>query len=344
MEKDSGMAGEISCQRDAVTLHDVSLWSHSHRYESGSEAVAERRTKIALIFNAVAMVVEVAAGIVYNSMALQADGWHMFTHVGALGLAAFAYSYARKHGDDPEFAFGTGKVGALSGYTSAVVLLIIAAMVVWESVGHLISPEPISFDQAILVAVLAVAVNLITALVLGGGHVHLDHGASHHHNHEHDHHHDHHHHDDHHDHNLRAAYLHVLGDTLTSLLAIAALLAGRYAGLWWMDPVMGCVSSVVIVNWSYSLIKGSGTILLDRTIQADLRKEVCDAIEQAGDSWVADLHLWQISPRHHAAILSVVTHSPRDPDYYKSLIAHIDRLAHVTVEVNRCQGGEQCHP
>jgi len=192
---------------------------------------------------------------------------------------------------------------------------------------------------------------LITALVLGGGHEHhpfADHHHDDHHHDDHDHHdhdhHDHHHHEQahHQDHNLRAAYLHVLGDTLTSLLAIGALLAGRYAGLWWMDPAMGCVGAVVIANWSYSLIRGSGAILLDHNSEGDLRREISGAIERLGDSWVADLHLWRISPQHHAAILSVVTHAKRDPGYYKALMADMPQLAHITVEVHECQGGEQC--
>ena len=320
-----------------MSAHDLSAWSHSHRFESGTEDAAERRTKIALVLNAIAMLAEVIGGIVFNSMALQADGWHMFTHVGALGLAVFAYAFARRNVDNPDFVFGTGKVGALAGYSSALVLLVIAALVVWESVNHLIYPMPIGFDQALPVAAVAVAVNVITAVVLGGGHDHHDH-----HDHGHDDHHHHHAHDHHQDHNLRAAYLHVLGDTVTSLLAILALLAGRFWGMWWMDPVMGCLGAAVIANWSYSLIKGSGSILLDHNAQNDLRAKVHAAIEHTGDTWVADLHLWRVSPHHHAAIVSVVTHRPRDPQYYKSLMAGMDQLAHITVEVHECQGGDQC--
>ena len=314
------------------TPHDTSRWAHPHRFESGAEAGAERRTRLVLIITVLFMVGEITAGILFNSMALQADGWHMFTHVGALGLSAYAYGFARRHADDPSFAFGTGKVGALAGYSSALLLLGIAGLVVWESVNHLVIRPDVAFMDALPVAVLGLAVNGLSAWILGGGHEH--HGHDHHEHHDHPEHHDHHHHAQ--DHNLRAAYVHVLADAATSILAIGALAAGQVWGLWWLDPVTGLVGAGVIANWSVGLIKGSSAILLDRADHGALAQQVRDAVEGEGNSWVADLHLWRVSAVHHAAIVSVVNHGERDPAYYKARIAEIDGLAHVTVEVNAC--------
>ena len=315
----------------AMINDDLAAWRHPHRFESGVEAAAERRTRIVVVLTVVMMVAEITAGTMFNSMALLADGWHMSTHAGALGIAAFAYGFARRHADDGRFAFGTGKVGALAGFTSAIILSIVALLMLWESVGRLMATQDIAFDEALVVAALGLAVNLVSAWILGG------HGQDDHHDHDRDDHpHEHH---DHHDHNLRAAYVHVLADALTSVLAIVALLLGKYLGWWWMDPAMGCVGALVIANWSWTLIRRTGSILVDHDDGGGLDKVVRRAIEADGDNRLSDLHLWRIGPGHWAAIVAVVTAQPRDADHYRALLAGIEGLSHVTVEVQRCLTG-----
>ncbi|TAN65957.1 MAG: cation transporter [Magnetospirillum sp.] len=306
---------------------NLSPWQHSHHFLTGMEAAAERRTRIVVVITIVMMVAEIAAGTVFNSMALLADGWHMSTHAGALGIAAFAYSFARKHADDHRFAFGTGKVGALGGFTSAIILCLVAVLMAWESASRLTMAQTIAFDEALWVAAIGLAVNLVSAVILGG-------------------HHDghHHHHDDsaqaHHDHNLRAAYVHVVADALTSVLAIVALLLGKLLGWWWMDPVMGLVGAAVIANWSWGLMRKTGAVLLDHSDDQGLREEVRVAIEGRDDNRLADLHLWQVGPGHWGAIVSIVTRSPREPAHYKELLAAVHELSHITVEVYpRVDGG-----
>ena len=314
--------------------HDMAPWRHSHQYQTGMEDAAERRTKVVVVLTLLMMVAEIAAGTVFNSMALLADGWHMSTHAGALGIAAFAYAFARSHADDQKFAFGTGKVGALGGFTSAIILGVVAIGMVWESVSRLATAQVIAFDEALWVAVIGLVVNLVSALILGG-HGHQDHGSDHDHSHAHDHGHE------HQDHNLRAAYIHVLADAFTSVLAIAALVMGKLWGWWWMDPLMGVVGAVVIANWSWGLMGKTAAVLLDRSEDAELREEVRAAIENDADNQLADLHLWQVGPGHWSAILSVVTHTPREPAHYKALLAEVHELSHVTVEVLPCTG-ETC--
>jgi cation diffusion facilitator family transporter len=308
--------------------HDMSPWRHTHQYQTGTEDAAERRTKVVVVLTLVMMVAEIAAGTVFNSMALLADGWHMSTHAGALGIAAFAYAFARSHADDQKFTFGTGKVGALGGFTSAIILGVVAIGMVWESVGRLATTQVIAFDEALWVAVIGLVVNLVSALILGGqGHQDHDHAHDHGHGHQ--------------DHNLRAAYIHVLADAFTSVLAIAALVMGKLWGWWWMDPLMGVVGAVVIANWSWGLMGKTAAVLLDRSEDAELREEVRAAIENDADNQLADLHLWQVGPGHWSAILSVVTHTPREPAHYKALLAEVHELSHVTVEVLPCRG-EAC--
>jgi len=302
---------------------DPADWRHSHRFETGTEAAAERRTLIVVALTVAMMVVEIGAGTVFNSMALLADGWHMSTHAGALGIAAFAYRFARRHAEDRRFAFGTGKVGALGGFTSAVILSIVAILMVWESVGRLTIPQTIAFDEALVVAVVGLAVNLLSAWILGG-HDHDDH----HHDHDHDHHHE-------HDHNLRAAYVHVVADALTSVLAIGALLLGKYFGWWWMDPLMGCVGALVIAKRSWSLIRRTGSILVDRDEDGGVAEMVRAGILAEPGNALADLHLWRVGPGHWAAIVAVVTAEPRDGAHYRALLAGIEGLSHVTIEVHR---------
>lgn len=315
-------------------IHDVSPWRHPHSFLTGREESAERRTRIVVVLTVAMMVIEIGAGTLFNSMALLADGWHMSTHAGALGIAAFAYAFARKHADDHRFAFGTGKVGTLGGFASAVILFIVALLMAWESGRRLLTAQTIAFDEALGVAVLGLAVNLVSAVILGG-HGHEDHDDGHHHGHPHDH--------EEHDHNLRAAYIHILADILTSVLAIAALLVGKHLGWWWMDPVMGFVGAAVITKWSLGLVRKTGAVLVDHSDDRELREEVRAAVEGDADNRLADLHLWQVGPGHWGAILSVVTHAPRGPDHYKGLLAAVHELSHVTVEVLSCPG-EDCGP
>ena len=311
-------------------FENMSPWQHAHSYQTGIEAAAERRTRIVVILTALMMVAEIAAGSIFNSMALLADGWHMSTHAGALGIAAFAYWFARRHADDQRFTFGTGKVGVLGGFTSAIILCVVALLMTWESAARLKTAQTIAFNEALGVAMVGLAVNVVSAVILGG----TGHGGHHDHN---DHGHDHGH--GHHDQNLRAAYIHVVADAFTSVLAIAALLLGKYRGWWWMDPVMGFVGAAVILNWSWSLLKKTGSVLLDHCDDRDLREEVRAAIENDTDNRLSDLHLWQIGPGHWGAILAIVTHSPHDPDYYKALLSKVHELRHVTVEVQPCVEG-----
>jgi len=310
-------------------MHSENLtpWQHAHRFETGQEDAAERRTRVVVGLTIVMMVAEIAAGTIFNSMALLADGWHMSTHAAALGIAAFAYGFARKHAGDQSFTFGTGKVGALGGFTSAIILCGVALFMAWESASRLAVVQTIAFDEALWVAAIGLAVNVISALILGGhqpgGHHRHDHG---------------HHHHGHHDHNLRAAYLHVVADAFTSVLAIAALLMGKHLGWWWMDPMMGFVGGAVILNWSWGLMRKTGAVLLDRSDDPDLREEVRAAIEGDADNRLSDLHLWQVGPGHWGAILSIVTHTPREVAHYKGLLAEVHELSHVTVEVQHCAG------
>jgi cation diffusion facilitator family transporter len=273
------------------------------------------------------MTIEIAAGYIFGSMALLADGWHMGTHAIALSITAFAYFFARKHSDNPNYSFGTGKVGVLGGFASAVVLAVIALLVGVESFQRLITPKTILFNQAIAVAVVGLIVNLVSAFLLQN---------KHHHGHKHDsgkHH--------HHDHNLRAAYLHVLADALTSVLAIIALLTGKIFGWIWMDPVMGIVGATVITKWSYGLLIDTGKILLDRDVNQEAVDEIRSKIESDSDTKVTDIHVWRVGSHHLSALISLVTHYPKSPDHYKNLLLEYDEIVHVTIEVNACEG-ESC--
>jgi cation diffusion facilitator family transporter len=316
----------------------IAEWQHGHAYGADAHGRGERRTRWVVGITLAMMVGEIVAGSVYGSMALLADGWHMGTHAAALGVAAFAYAYARRHAGDPRYSFGTGKVGALAGFASAVGLAVIALLVLVESAVRLSQPVTIRFDEAIAVAVLGLLVNLGSALLLkeGHDHDHGGHGDAHAHGHDDDHgDHDHHHgHSVHHrDHNLRAAYLHVLADALTSVLAIVALVAGRSLGWTFMDPVMGIVGALVIARWSIGLLRDTSGVLLDGEVAPARRAAIAAAVEAGGDR-VADLHVWRVGPRHLAAIVSVVTEAPRPPAAYRERLASFPDLVHVTVEVN----------
>jgi cation diffusion facilitator family transporter len=309
----------------------VEPWRHSHVFLGSDHDRNEQRTRLVIGLTLVMMVGEIAAGMVFGSMALLADGWHMATHAGALGIAAFAYAYARRHARNPRYSFGTGKVGDLAAFASAIVLALVAALVAWESAVRLLHPVNIAFEEAIAVATLGLGVNLVSAALLGGhGHGHSQH-------HDHDHHHGHSH-DHGQDTNLRSAYLHVLADALTSVTAILALVAGRWFGWFWMDPLMGIVGSLVIARWSYGLLRDSGRVLLDTQPAPHLAGDIAAAIEADGDTRIADLHLWRVGPGRVAAIIALVTDHPQPPAHYKALLAGHAELAHVTVEVNTCPG------
>ena len=322
-------------------VESVERWQHDHAFVGQEPARAERRTRWVVGLTLGMMIAEIAAGMGFRSMALLADGWHMGTHAAALAVAAFAYAYARKHAADPRYTFGTGKVGALGGFASAVGLAVIALLVLAESAVRLASPVAIRFDDAIVVACVGLAVNLFCAFLLRDE----EHGHEHGHDHsdldpdrDHDHSHGAHAHArGHRDHNLRAAYLHVLADAMTSVFAIVALLTGKTLGWTWMDPVMGIVGSLVIARWSYGLLRDTAAVLLDAEVSARRREELREALEQGGDR-VADLHVWRVGPRHLGAIVSVVTDDPRPPAAYKHRLARFADLAHVTVEVHRCDG------
>jgi cation diffusion facilitator family transporter len=315
-------------------------WSHEHVYLGDAHEANERRTWIVVGLTAVMMAGEIAAGSLFNSMALLADGWHMATHAGALGISALAYRYARRHARDPRFAFGTGKVGDLAGYTSAVVLGVVALLIAGEAAGRLRAPLPISFDEAIAVAVLGLAVNVASALVLARGHARRPGGHDPDHGHDHDHHHAHHRAEAqaHADHNLRSAYLHVLADALTSVLAIAALVLGRWAGAAWLDPVMGLVGALVIARWAVHLLRDTGRVLLDFAAAERSAEAIRSAIERREGERLSDLHLWRVGPGHVAAIVSVVSERGASADEVRAALAGVGTLAHLTVEVRRGGG------
>jgi cation diffusion facilitator family transporter len=303
-------------------MHSETLnqWQHSHNFASDSDHGENRTTKV-MTLTAIMMVIEVVAGMAFGSMALLADGWHMATHVAAFGITLFAYRYARRYAHSPQFTFGTGKVSVLGGFASAVALAVIALVMALESVLRLFEPQAIHFNQAIGVAVVGLFVNLVCGLMLRDHHDHEDGAAK-----------------NVRDHNLRAAYLHVLADALTSVFAIVALVAGKYFGWIWFDPMMGLVGAAVISRWSYGLVRETSNILLDSAVDDKIQAAIRRSIEQDADNRVADLHVWHVGPRDYSASLSVVSHHPMAPAHYKQLLCGIPRLAHVLIEVNPCFG------
>lgn len=316
---------------------DSSPWRHTHDFSLDS-SIAERRTRIVIGITATMMVAEIAAGIAFRSMALLADGWHMSTHVAAFLITAVAYSFSRRHANDPLYSFGTGKMGVLGGFASAIVLAVVALLMAGESLHRFLEPLSIQFDQAIFVAVIGLMVNLVCALLLRDD---PHHSHSHGHGHEHEHEHEpagrH-----RHDLNLRSAYVHVLADALTSVTAIVALVAGKFLGWSWLDPVMGIVGSGVVAAWAFGLVRDTSGILLDRTpASSDLPGEIRRAVEAEGDSLVTDLHVWQVSAGKFAAIVSIAARDPKRVDDYRSLIAVHEELVHVTIEVRRWSGEAQ---
>jgi cation diffusion facilitator family transporter len=319
---------------------------HDHLFLGKDHDRAERRTWVVIILCAVMMIVEIVGGALFGSLALIADGLHMSTHAGALLLAALAYTYARKYADDRSFTFGTGKFGDLAGYTSAVVLAMIALLIGYEAVSRLLEPVAISFNEAIPIAVLGLVVNVASAWLLSGGHQHdHSHGRAHGHRHSHgeehghveEHEFDEHDHDHgrgahHRDNNMRAAVVHVLADAAVSVLVIVGLLLARTFGWLWMDPLAGLIGALVIANWSVGLLRDTGGILLDRTPDPRMAEKVRMVIESEGDH-VTDLHLWRLGPGHLGAIVSIATTGARGPAHYRQRLARFADLSHVTVEV-----------
>ncbi len=303
--------------------HTLDDWRHEHVFLGAAHDRNERRTWLVVGLTAAMMVVEIAGGAIFGSMALLADGWHMSTHAGALAIAAFAYRFARRHARDPRFAFGTGKMGDLAGFASAVVLALVALAIGYESAVRLFQPVPIHYAEATAIAVLGLAVNLASAWLLGAGHDH-DHDHHDHHDHAHD-----------HDHNLRAAFWHVMADALTSVLAIVGLLAAWSYGWNWADPVIGVVGALVIAHWAWRLIRDSGAVLLDAASDQPLAAAIRSRLEQGHDR-IADLHVWRVGPGHHAAIVALVSDAPLPVEQYKARLADLARLSHVTVEIHRC--------
>ncbi len=311
--------------------HDAALenLTHDHRFAADGEARSEQRTLWVVALTAVTMIAEILGGWWTGSMALLADGWHMGSHVAALGLAAFAYRFARTHAHDRRFSMGTGKVGSLTGFSSALLLGVIALLMIWESVHRLATPVAIDYTPAIIVTVIGLAVNIASAFMLSGH----DHG--HHHAHE-----DHHH---HHDHNLRAAYVHVLTDALTSVLALVALIGGLMLGLDWLDPMMGIVGAIVILWWARGLVRDCAGVLLDMEADPATADAIRRRIEGDADNRVVDLHLWQVGTGHLALIVSLATHHPRPPQHYRALLKGITNLSHCTFEVIPCDDA-RCPP
>jgi len=300
---------------------DISPWEHSHHYSIHSHR-SERKTWLVIGITLVMMIAEIAGGYLFGSMALLADGWHMGTHAAALGIAAFAYWYTRHNATNPRYSFGIGKVGVLGGYSSAIVLAVVAFIMLFESVTRLLHPGLIRFNEALFVAAIGLLVNVICAFILQESHSHASSGNAHTHH--------------HHDHNLRSAYFHVLADALTSVLAIIALLCGKAFGWIQLDPVMGIVGAAVILRWAYALLKDTCAILLDASASPDILAAVRDILEAVDDTRVADLHVWQVGSQHFSAIVSLVSAHPQPPRFYKELLQSRFSFAHLTLEINPC--------
>lgn len=311
-----------------METQDLSRWTHRHAFNQ-SNPVAERSTRAVMWITAVMMVVEIWAGWWFNSMALLADGWHMSSHAFAIGLSAFSYAAARRYANDPRFAFGTWKIEILGGYTSALFLLGVAAMMVFGSVERILSPQPIHYLEAVCVAIVGLVVNIVCALILGKahhhGHAHGDeHGA-----------HGHHH---HHDLNLKAAYLHVIADAATSVLAIVALLGGWFYGWSWLDPVMGIVGAILVAAWARKLLAQTGAVLLDREMDHAVVEEIRQIIEPSDNpdqTRVTDLHVWRVGKDAYSCAVSIVTRSETiTPEWVREQLRVHEEIVHTTIEIH----------
>src|ERR1700682_2334532 len=308
--------------------HSLDQWTHDHVFLGQQHAHNERRTWFVVALTAIMMVGEIVAGTLFGSMALLADGWHMATHAAALGIASLAYLFARHHAGNARFAFGTGKFGDLAAFSSAIILAMIAIQIAYESAVRLVHPVPIAYGEALAVAVLGLAVNLVSAWLLRDTHDHDHHDHGHpRHGHTHGHSDGH----RHHDNNLRAAYVHVLADAATSVLAIAALVTAMYAGWVWADPAVGIVGAIVIASWAIGLIRDSGAVLLDVSADKNLEAVIRERLETKGDK-ATDLPLWQGGPGHSAAVISVVSDNPLPPATYKRRLGGLRGPRHVSVE------------
>jgi cation diffusion facilitator family transporter len=301
--------------------HQLNDWTHDHVFNQNLKRAGENRTLLIVVVTAVMMVVEIAAGLIYGSMALLADGLHMGSHATALGIAVFAYVISRRLATDQRFSFGVGKINSLAGFASAVLLLGFALLMIVESIDRFVNPLAIAFDQALIVAVIGLAVNGASAWVL----MSTPHDHSHGHDHQHG-----------HDHNLRAAYLHVIADAVTSLLAIGALLAGKFFGAGWLDPFMGIVGGLLVARWSYGLIRETSRVLLDSQADENRVSLIRESIEKDSTDRVSDLHIWSIGHGIFAAEIAIVSDDPNTPAYYKSLVPADLAIVHVTVEIHRC--------
>jgi cation diffusion facilitator family transporter len=293
----------------------ITSHAHDHVFLGAAHDENARRTLWVMILTVVMMVAEIAAGYLTGSMALLADGFHMATHAGALGIAAAAYAYAKRHAHSPRYSFGTGKVGDLGGFASALILALVALGIGVESVVRLLEPTEVQFGTATLIAIVGLVVNIVSALLLGHGHSH---------DHDHEHHHG-------SDNNLKSAYVHVLADALTSVLAIAALLAGRYLGWVWLDPVMGIVGAIVIARWAWSLMRVTAGVLLDQTDE-HVAAEIRELVEQPGDARITDLHVWRVGPDAHAAIVSVLGQDTTDAETLRERLKAVHEVSHLTIE------------
>jgi cation diffusion facilitator family transporter len=302
-------------------MHTRSIegWKHEHVFLGRRHDRHERRTMCVVALTAARMVTEIVGGTLFGSMALVADGWHMSTHAAALAIAALAYRFARLHAGSARFAFGTGKLGELAAFASAIILAMIALFIGYESVVRLYQPIRIHFAEALPIAGLGLLVNLASAWLLRDDHAHDDEDDDTH----------------HHDTNIRAAYVHVMADALTSVLAIVALAAGRFLGIVWLDPMMGLIGAAVILSWSWTLVRKAGAVLVDAAPVARLIEDVRAHLEIGSDR-VSDLHVWRLGPGHLGVIAAIVSDRPLPPDVYKRRLAGFPSLAHLTIEVNAC--------
>jgi len=308
--------------------HSIDQWTHDHNFLGARHDRHERRTWFVVALTATMMVGEIVVGWLSGSMALLADGWHMATHAAALGIAALSYLVARRQAGNSYFTFGTGKFGDLAAFSSAIILVMIAIQIAYESAVRLLHPVQIAYGEAIAVAALGLVTNIVSAWLLRDD-------SDHHHGHGHDQSHIHAHGHHYHDNNLRAAYVHVMADAATSILAIAALLVAMYAQWVWADPAVGIIGSLVIASWAYGLLRASGAVLLDVHADKNLEMVIRDRLETKGDR-VTDLHLWQVGPGHRAAVISVVSDHPQSPATYKRRLGGLRGLSHLTIEVETC--------